>query len=88
MKEQLTLREMKCGGTLEERALRLFLCKGVKGDLRKKLDPKVFAKRKVEATKLEDVDDDRRYVKQKGPLLEYQWMRRNQKKLPRSGPQY
>ena len=83
LKEQLVVRGMKCGGTLEERAKRLFQCKGVK-DL-SKLDPKLLAKRKVAVVDEEEAKrEHKRYKKQQGPILEHQWMRRNQKKLPSS----
>ena len=84
------LREMKCGGTCEERAKRLFLCKGIRGDLREKLCEagyaKVFVKRKAKEAPAED--DDRRDKKQQGPILEHQWWAKNQKRLPYCGPQY
>jgi len=71
----------------EQRATRLFLCKGVKGELRNKIDAKHFVKRKA-TTKGDDDDDDRRYKKQQGPILEHQWLAKNQKRLPYCGPQY
>merc|ERR1739848_524763 len=86
LKKQLQLRGMKCGGTMDERAKRLFLCKGVK-DLRK-LHESLFAKRKAapqEKTTDEEEEDSKRYRKrQQGPLLEHQEMRRNQKRIPSS----
>eukprot|EP00808_Paulinella_micropora_P031249 g39193.t1 len=44
LKQELTLLGLKCGGTLEERAERLWLVKVAKGDLNQ-LDPKHFAKK-------------------------------------------
>jgi hypothetical protein len=65
LKGALQLRGMKCGGTQEERAQRLFLARGLElKDLRQKLELKHFAKQKHKP----DLGERQPKRKEQGPL--------------------
>eukprot|EP00656_Telonema_subtile_P018194 TRINITY_DN19805_c0_g1_i3.p1 TRINITY_DN19805_c0_g1~~TRINITY_DN19805_c0_g1_i3.p1 ORF type:complete len:182 (-),score=54.85 TRINITY_DN19805_c0_g1_i3:59-604(-) len=85
LKEQLKLRGMKCGGTLEERARRLFECKEATLALLKAQKPQLFVKPAAKKELALPTLDDRNYRKrQQGPLLPGQKRAKNQKSLPKS----
>jgi hypothetical protein len=65
LKSALQLRGMKCGGTREERAGRLFLARALPfGELRQKLEPKHFSKQKANG----DSEGRQPKRKEQGPL--------------------
>mmetsp|Transcript_2353 Transcript_2353/g.3493 ORF Transcript_2353/g.3493 Transcript_2353/m.3493 type:complete len:232 (-) Transcript_2353:139-834(-) len=70
LKDELQKKGMKCGGTLRERAERLWLTKGV-SDL-SSLDPKLFSKKKKKKKKdmAEGGNSKKRKGTEKGPLRE------------------
>eukprot|EP00658_Telonema_sp_P-2_P000293 TRINITY_DN10107_c0_g1_i2.p1 TRINITY_DN10107_c0_g1~~TRINITY_DN10107_c0_g1_i2.p1 ORF type:complete len:178 (-),score=58.59 TRINITY_DN10107_c0_g1_i2:422-955(-) len=85
LKEQLQLRGMKCGGTVQERAKRLWECKNTKLMFLRATKPQLFKKPIGEKTnESESLNKDKSYRKrQLGPLMPGQKMRKNQKTLPK-----
>lgn len=83
LKAELIRRGMKCGGTLDERAARLWKARGIPHwKLQQSLDPSLFAKKSAaEGTKRPAAAADGGFVRQQGPLQPGEVIKRGQKRI-------
>ena len=83
LKAELLRRAMKCGGTLDERAERLWKARGIPlFKLRQELEPSLFAKKGgADGKRSVPVEGGGGFVRQQGPLLPGETLKRGQKRI-------